>query len=92
MIGAALPAGAAFRPFPTRFPPSTFPSSRCAPHASLWNNLPAPIASVQPRPFEMYGQNQGLVLYRTTLVGRKSGKLADHRPARLRDGPGGRQG
>jgi hypothetical protein len=30
---------------------------------------------VHPRPFEFYGQNQGLVLYRTTLVGRKSGKL-----------------
>ncbi len=44
-------------------------------HASLWNNLPKPIASVQPKTFEMYGQNQGLVLYRTKLVGRKSGKL-----------------
>jgi len=31
--------------------------------------------AVQPRPFEAYGQNQGLVLYRTTLVGRKSGRL-----------------
>jgi len=31
---------------------------------------------VQPRPFEMYGQNQGLVLYETKLVGRKSGRLA----------------
>jgi beta-galactosidase len=44
-------------------------------HASLWNHLPRATLSVQPRPFEMYGQNQGLVLYRTTLVGRKSGKL-----------------
>ena len=33
------------------------------------------LPSVQPQPFEMYGQNQGLVLYRTTLVGRKSGRL-----------------
>ena len=30
---------------------------------------------MQPKPFEAYGQNQGLVLYRTTLVGRKSGRL-----------------
>ena len=44
-------------------------------HASLWNHLPRATLSVQPRPFEMYGQNQGLVLYRTTLVGRKFGKL-----------------
>ena len=44
-------------------------------HASLWDHLPSPIASLQPRPFESYGQNQGLVLYRTKLVGRRSGKL-----------------
>ena len=37
--------------------------------------LPKPIAAVNPRSFESYGQNQGLVLYRTTLVGRKSGRL-----------------
>ena len=30
---------------------------------------------MHPRPFEHYGQNQGLVLYRTTLVGRKNGRL-----------------
>jgi beta-galactosidase len=45
------------------------------PYASLWQNLPRAIAAVHPRPFEYYGQNQGLMLYRTTLVGRKSGKL-----------------
>ena len=44
-------------------------------HASLWDHLPAPRKVVQPGTFESYGQNQGLVLYRTTLVGRKSGKL-----------------
>jgi hypothetical protein len=33
------------------------------------------VASVQPKPFEAYGQNQGLVIYRTKLVGRKSGRL-----------------
>jgi beta-galactosidase len=44
-------------------------------HASIWNHLPAPVASVQPKPFESYGQNQGLVLYRTKLVGRKAGRL-----------------
>ncbi|OYW03842.1 MAG: hypothetical protein B7X11_03255 [Acidobacteria bacterium 37-65-4] len=42
---------------------------------SVWEQLPAPVRSVYPRPFEYYGQNQGLVLYRTTLVGRTSGKL-----------------
>ena len=45
------------------------------PFTSVWEQLPTPIKSVYPRTFEYYGQNQGLVLYRTTLVGRKSGKL-----------------
>jgi beta-galactosidase len=43
--------------------------------SSVWQNLPAPIKSVTPRTFESFGQNQGLAVYRTTLVGRKSGKL-----------------
>ncbi len=42
---------------------------------SLWDyNLPS-IYSPQPKPMEMYGQNQGLILYRTKLIGHKSGKL-----------------
>ncbi len=66
----ALPA------WPEAIPAAAIPEFPMAVHASLWQNLPAPTPSVQPRPFEMYGQNQGLVLYRTTLVGRKSGRLA----------------
>ena len=60
---------------PEPIPAVAIPEFPMHAHASIWNHLPAPIDSVQPRPFEMYGQNQGLVLYRTTLVGRKSGKL-----------------
>jgi len=51
------------------------PEFAMTPLTTIWDHLPPPIASIQPRPFEMYGQNQGLVLYRTTLVGRKSGRL-----------------
>jgi beta-galactosidase len=51
------------------------PQFAMARYASLWDHLPAPVASVYPRPFEAAGQNQGLVLYRTTLVGRKNGRL-----------------
>jgi beta-galactosidase len=76
MIGAALPAGQSLPPIPEPISTTEIPEFPMRPHTSLWNHLPAPIASVQPRPFEAYGQNQGLVLYRTTLVGRKSGKLA----------------
>ncbi|HQW84644.1 MAG TPA: beta-galactosidase [Ferruginibacter sp.] len=42
---------------------------------SLWDyNLPT-FKSPQPKPMEMYGQNQGLILYKTKLIGHKSGKL-----------------
>lgn len=74
MIGASLP-GVVLPPVPDPLPSVAVPAFDMHPHASLWDNLPRPIASVQPRPFEMYGQNQGLVLYRTKLVGRKSGRL-----------------
>ncbi len=43
--------------------------------ASVWDELPAPIASPQPKPFEAYGQNQGLILYKTRLIGHKNGRL-----------------
>jgi len=42
---------------------------------TIWERLPPPILSVQPKPMEDYGQNQGLMLYRTKLIGHKSGKL-----------------
>ncbi len=42
---------------------------------TIWNRLPSEIFSVQPKPMEDYGQNQGLILYRTKLIGHKSGKL-----------------
>ena len=74
-IGKALPPGESLAPIPAPIPATAVPSFAMRPHASLWNHLPAPIAAVHPRPFEYYGQNQGLVLYRTTLVGRKSGTL-----------------
>lgn len=75
MLGATLPAGQSLPPIPDPIPAVAIPAFPMHPFASLWDNLPAPVKSVHPRPFEMYGQNQGLVLYRTTLVGRKSGKL-----------------
>ncbi|HEX5070548.1 MAG TPA: beta-galactosidase family protein [Vicinamibacterales bacterium] len=75
LIADALPAGQTLPPIPDPIPAVAIPEFPMAPLTSLWDQLPVPIASVQPKPFEMYGQNQGLVLYRTTLVGRKSGRL-----------------
>ncbi|HMK05540.1 MAG TPA: beta-galactosidase [Ferruginibacter sp.] len=42
---------------------------------TIWDHLPKPVFSVQPRPMEYYDQNQGLILYRTKLIGHRSGKL-----------------
>jgi hypothetical protein len=74
-ITASLPPSEAPPPVPAPVPSIGVPEFAMRPYASLWRNLPTPIAAVHPRPFEQYGQNQGLVLYRTTLVGRTSGKL-----------------
>jgi hypothetical protein len=74
-IAASLGAAAQLPAVPPPVPAVAIPAFTLRRHTSLWANLPKPIAAVHPRPFEYYGQNQGLVLYRTTLVGRKSGKL-----------------
>ncbi|HEY3884975.1 MAG TPA: beta-galactosidase family protein [Vicinamibacterales bacterium] len=75
LIAAHGPAGATLPPVPDPIPAIDIPEFAMRRVASIWDVLPAPIAAVQPQPFEMYGQNQGMMLYRTTLVGRKSGRL-----------------
>jgi beta-galactosidase GanA len=42
---------------------------------SVWDNLPQPVNSVQPGPFESYSQDYGFILYKTELIGHKSGIL-----------------
>jgi beta-galactosidase len=42
---------------------------------SVWDNLPPPLNSVQPKPFEAYNQDYGYVLYKTELIGHKTGTL-----------------
>lgn len=61
---------------PDPIPAAAIPPIEMKPYASLWDNLPRPIPSVQPRPMEAFGQDFGLIAYETTLVGRKSGSLA----------------
>ncbi|MDO6429736.1 beta-galactosidase [Flavitalea sp. BT771] len=51
-----------------------------APFTSVWDHLPAAIHSPQPRPMEDYDQHGGLILYRTKLVGHKSGTLTITEP------------
>ena len=47
---------------------------------SVWDNLPKAIYSPQPKPMEAYGQNSGFMLYRTKLIGHKSGSLTITEP------------
>ena len=42
---------------------------------NLWNYELPSIASPQPKPMEDFGQNQGLIIYKTKLIGHKSGRL-----------------
>ena len=70
--GVAAPA------IPAPIPTTTIPAIAMTPLTTLWANLPKPIDLVQPVPFETLGQNQGLVLYRTKLVGHKNGSLSVH--------------
>src|SRR5579864_4425604 len=47
-------------------------------YASVWDNLPAALPAAQtvnPQPFEMYGQAFGFVLYRKNLPGYRGGVL-----------------
>jgi beta-galactosidase len=53
----------------------TIPAIQLTPFTSVWAHLPAAIPSVQPKPFEAYGQDYGFMVYKTILIGHKSGKL-----------------
>ena len=60
---------------PAAIPAATIPPISLKPFASLWQNLPRPVESVQPRPMEAYGQSFGMIAYQTDLIGHKSGNL-----------------
>lgn len=61
------PAGEALPEVPTAEPAAPVPPILFTESASLFDNLPDPIADIQPRPMEAYGQSQGLILYRSSL-------------------------
>jgi len=46
----------------------------------IWDHLPTSVTSAQPKPMEAFDQNQGLILYRTKLIGHHSGKLTVTEP------------
>ncbi|MEX8547335.1 MAG: beta-galactosidase family protein [Mucilaginibacter sp.] len=58
----------------------SIPEIQLRPFTSIWQNLPSPQLSAQPKPMEALDQNQGLMLYRTRLIGHKSGRLTITEP------------
>jgi len=60
---------------PEPVPAMDLPDVAMSAYSTVWSGLPAPVRSVQPRPFESYGQDYGFMLYSTRLIGHKSGTL-----------------
>jgi beta-galactosidase len=60
---------------PKPVPAMDIPGIPMSAFTSVWSNLPKPVLSVQPKPFEAYNQDYGFIVYKTKLIGHKSGKL-----------------
>jgi beta-galactosidase GanA len=75
LIGSYLPKGQKLPSIPYGIPAIEVPQFVLKPFTSVWDNLPSAVNSVQPKPFESYGQDYGFILYKTELVGHKKGKL-----------------
>ena len=75
LLARYLPAKQKLPSVPAPNPMIEIPEITLTQTAPVWNNLPEAVQSVQPKPMEMYGQKSGFILYRTRLIGHKSGKL-----------------
>jgi beta-galactosidase len=75
LLAGYLPAGQKMAAPPAALPVIEIPEISLTQSASVWDNLPAAIKSPQPKPMEMLGQKGGFILYRTSLIGHKKGKL-----------------
>ena len=60
---------------PAPMPSIEIPEISFTSSTSVWENLPEAILTAQPKPMEMFGQKAGFILYRTSLIGHKKGKL-----------------
>lgn len=58
----------------------TIPSIALQKHSTIWQHLPKAILAAQPLTMESVNQDQGLMIYRTKLIGHKSGKLTITEP------------
>jgi len=75
LIGSYLPNKKKLPSIPQPIPVMEIPEIEMKAYTSVWNNLPPAIQAVQPKPFEALNQNQGFMVYKTTLIGHKSGTL-----------------
>lgn len=62
-------------PVPTEIPATTYPVAPATQSASLWNNLPKPIASDDLKTMEELGQSYGWILYTKKLAPNQGGML-----------------
>jgi beta-galactosidase GanA len=76
LISSYLPKGKILPQIPDSVPSFVITPMGMQPFTSVWDNLPQPVSSVQPKTFEAYGQYHGFILYKTELKGIKNGKLA----------------
>jgi beta-galactosidase len=75
LIGSYLPKGKKLFPMPLAVSAIEISPLSMLPFTSVWDNLPQPVTSVEPKTFEASGQDYGFILYRTELTDAKSGKL-----------------
>lgn len=75
ILGSYLPKGKKLPPVPDPVPSFEVTMIPLQSFTSVWDNLPQPVNSVQPKPFEAYNQDYGFILYKTELIGHKKGKL-----------------
>jgi len=75
LFGSYLPKGKKLPPVPDQIPVIELSPINMQPFSSVWDNLPQPVNSLQPKTFEAYGQNYGFILYKTELAGHNKGIL-----------------
>ena len=75
LLAGYLRAGQKPAALPADLPVIQIPEINLTQTASVWDQLPPAILSPQPKPMEMLGQTSGFILYRTSLIGHKKGKL-----------------
>jgi beta-galactosidase len=75
LIASYLEKGKKLVPIPAPVPVFEFTGVNMQPFTNVWDNLPQPLSSEKPEPFEAYGQDHGFILYRTELTENTGGML-----------------